>query len=336
MRKNAFTLVEVLGVIILLGLVSAITVPVVKTTLEESKKKVLNKQINTIIESTKNWGIKNIDKLPEKDNGAILIKTDTLKEAGFLENKKIVNPVNKEEINACVEIKYSNSFNQYEYNYREDCTFSNNLITSSNDCINKSDLCENGTSVTVKVNNTTNYTFYIIKDTGNELTLIMDRNIGTDVVWINQEDYISAGGIELEYGSYGNSSEGPLTALNYLEEQTSGWNNIPQMSYNLNDDGGGNQYGTIIRNNVKARMLTYTEAKDLYVNSKLPSYLYTNLNNISTDNIPSSYWLSSSCEFDTNIVWTAYNNGTVIDDYINTNKDFGVRPVIELVKPIIY
>lgn len=336
MKKNAFTLVEVLGVIILLGLVAAITVPIVKTTLDESKKKVFNKQINTIIESSKNWSIKNTDALSDKTNGAILVKIDTLKSSGLLENKKIINPVDKQEINGCVEIKYSNAFNQYEYNYIEDCSFSSDMITSENSCIHNQELCDSGTEVTIQVNNSTSYPFYVIKDTGSELVLILDRNLGSNVAWMSQEDYIAAGGTLEDYGTYGNNDKGPLSALNELETVTSEWENILPYTYTLNDDGGGNEYSPITKTNVRARMLTYTEALELFElnDSMLPNFLKENLSD-STPSEFSAYWLSTA-DAGYNTVRSVVYMGTLTSFNPILNNRIGIRPVIELVKPVIY
>ncbi len=119
LQTLGFTLIELLGVILLIGLVATVTVPVVKNIIKESKEKVLEEQKTKIVESAKSWGIKNNDKLP--DSGYIIVKLETLKKEGLLENKKIINPVTKKEMNACVKIINNEDYNQYEYEYLDDC-----------------------------------------------------------------------------------------------------------------------------------------------------------------------------------------------------------------------
>ena len=118
MKKNGFTLIEVLGVVILLGILSVIVVPVVKDSVKQSKRKAYDKQVNTVITSAKNWASDNIDELSEE---TIFVDIQSLKQNGFLENKKIINPVTNEEMNGCVEISYEEDFNQYKYEYLNEC-----------------------------------------------------------------------------------------------------------------------------------------------------------------------------------------------------------------------
>lgn len=118
MKKNGFTLIEVLGVIILLGVLSVIVVPVVRDSIKQSKRKAYDKQVNTILTAAKNWASDNINYIWED---GYFIDIETLKQTGFLENKEIINPVNKEEMTGCVEITYEENFNQYKYEYLDEC-----------------------------------------------------------------------------------------------------------------------------------------------------------------------------------------------------------------------
>jgi len=122
--KKGFTLVEMLAVVVLIGLLVVITVPSIKTIMNNAKEKSLEKQIDSIIESAKSWSVDNIDSLTE--NNTITVTIETLKKSGFLENEKVINPVNNKEMNGCVDIKYNSEFNQYEYKYDEECTLSSN------------------------------------------------------------------------------------------------------------------------------------------------------------------------------------------------------------------
>ncbi len=67
----------------------------------------------------------------------------------------------------------------------------------------------------------------------------MNKNIGGTVSWINNEDYVKAGGIAWNE-SYGANDKGPLTALKYLETLTKGWTdnwtNIKSYDYILEND----------------------------------------------------------------------------------------------------
>ena len=110
-RKNGFTLVELLAVVILLGLIATIVTPVVRTMLKDSKQKLYEEQIVLIEEGLKSWASSNIFLLPE-ENDTIKLSLGQLKQAGFLEIK-IKNPTNSKcfsnEINLKI-VSYNNSY----------------------------------------------------------------------------------------------------------------------------------------------------------------------------------------------------------------------------------
>ena len=62
--KKGFTLVELIGVIIILGLISLITIPVVTKSISKYKVQLHDNAINSIIIAAKNWGAENIGLLP--------------------------------------------------------------------------------------------------------------------------------------------------------------------------------------------------------------------------------------------------------------------------------
>lgn len=65
-RKNAFTLVELLAVITILGLIALIAVPAITNIMSKQKEKVYYDQLNQLIMASKNWGTDNLDIL--RDN----------------------------------------------------------------------------------------------------------------------------------------------------------------------------------------------------------------------------------------------------------------------------
>lgn len=216
----------------------------------------------------------------------------------------------------------------------------NSNISSNNSCIRNVDLlCDNGTVVKVQVNENTSYDFYVIADTGNELTLIMDRNLGENVIGITQEDYNGAGGSSWVSADLGSNSEGPLTALITLENRTANWNNISPNTYILENDDDGNEgvntYEPIIRTNVRARMLTYTESINLGCtngNNNCPDYLTSNLSAENTNQMPLGYWLST---VSSSMYYDGYGiecGSGLINTGIVEESSYGIRPVIKLSK----
>ena len=228
-------------------------------------------------------------------------------------------------------------------------SYINHVMTSASNCIN-SGVCPNGTLISVQVNDSQNYNFYVIKDTGTELTLIMDRNIGTQVAWYKDDD---------DATNNETNNLGPITALNYLNSQTSSWTNVVPIKryiYNNNLNGTKNTYGyqkleiengtgkliskdgsiiTTLTGTNRARLLTYEEAETLKTanSNTTPTWLYTNLSSANTIEAPSGYWFLMA-----NPSYSYYgrcitNSGNVINNHRVYRADhYGVRPVITIQK----
>lgn len=234
----------------------------------------------------------------------------------------------------------------------------NNYMSADNNCIKDTNSkCTAGTEVTVMVNATQDYNFYVIDDTGSKLTLIMDRNLGDNVSWISKGDYITAGGSETDYGDYGNNGLGPITVLNYLNTQTSSWKNINPIESYIYDDlnritnfycyqklaitsGVGKltsrDGGTInLTGTMRARLLTLEESNTLKANNNgtVPKWLYGNLSGSNTTRLSLGYWLLTANPTYYSNVNEMYYDGNVVGHYGASNgTEFGARPVIEMYK----
>lgn len=353
-KTKGFTLVELLAVVIVIGLISAISVPVVRNITKDARQKGLEKQISVLLESTKNWAVTNSETLP-KSNSSILVKINTLKKEGFLENKKIVNPVDNKEMTGCIEVSYDTEYKQYEYKYNEDCSNINKIIKTENSCLENGE-CSPGTELKIQVNDSQAYNFYVIDDAENTLTLIMDRNLGEKVAWVNANDYVTANTDLTNCDYEACNDEGPITALNYLNVQTSTWTNIePIENYtynnNLNEStyhgyqkleinnglailiGKGGATRTEINGISRAILLTDEEISAMMNenNNIVPAYLYTNLS--AASGYPAGYWLLTTYLNIPRYAHDLYYDGdTSKDNYVYSVTNCGIRPVIEIQK----
>ena len=233
------------------------------------------------------------------------------------------------------------------------------IMTSTNSCIQKGNTCSDeeikaGVLVNVQVNDTKNYDFYVISNTADEVTLIMDRNLGEKVAWVSKVDYND----DTNYGSSGNNNKGPITALNYLNSQTKDWKNIPtieEYTYNNNLNGTTNTYGyqkLEIQNGVgkltsqdgeietevtgvsKARLLTYEEYNTIKTNNSnvTPTWLRGNLSSSNTTEKPYGYWLLKAYPSFSDSGCRINYFGDVADSNVTSDATIGVRPVITLSK----
>ena len=98
--RRGFTLVELLGIIVVLGIIATIVTPIIQSTLTENKNKVYNVLVKQIEGQAKDYLEMNIDKLPEEDGGSVQVKFGDIKVAGIMQlnvkNPKTNNLISNE------------------------------------------------------------------------------------------------------------------------------------------------------------------------------------------------------------------------------------------------
>ena len=122
MKKEGFTLVELLAVIVIIGIIYLIVFPSVTSFIDKSKEKSYNIQVDLIEKASKKWVIDNTDELLKKDPyhlNNINLTLTTLKKDGYLQDEFIENPKTKKIMTGCVVVSYQSNKNQYEYTYED-------------------------------------------------------------------------------------------------------------------------------------------------------------------------------------------------------------------------
>lgn len=117
MNKKAFTLVELLAVIIILGIIALIAVPTVFKIIDSSKDELYNDQIVQIENAAKRWTVENA-----YEEKSYKVTINELISGGYLEgtkNNKVLDPRDKSEMTGCVIIDYETNTNQYTYKYSD-------------------------------------------------------------------------------------------------------------------------------------------------------------------------------------------------------------------------
>lgn len=205
--------------------------------------------------------------------------------------------------------------------------YKNGIMKSESECI-LNGTCKLGTEVIVQVNETESHLFYVLEENEDDFYLLMDRNVGDRVAWCSVQDYKNAGGPTKGY--YGFTTElGPITALNYLKEQTKDWSYIESSNITLPT---GNQIAKAGKVSWNASLadgtaINYTEEEWLNSYLKLGG----------SGEYAEAYWTStahgkSSGGYES-VAWRVAYGGSlsyVIMDY--TSMNFGVRPVLHLSK----
>lgn len=90
MNNKAFTLIELVAIIALLGIIFLITYTEVNKSLEKSQTQLDKVQESNIKAATKNWTVDNLDKLPEESKRSCNVSLNTLQEGGYI--GKVMDP----------------------------------------------------------------------------------------------------------------------------------------------------------------------------------------------------------------------------------------------------
>ena len=84
MKKQGFTLVEILAVITLLGIMALLIIPAIEGIIRGTEEDAYNTQIESMKLSLKNWGAENVFKLPSNDGEFVEVTLGDLKLAGYV------------------------------------------------------------------------------------------------------------------------------------------------------------------------------------------------------------------------------------------------------------
>ena len=215
MKKNAFTLIELLGVLLLLAIIALITFPIIDNTLTNSRNEAYERQKDNIIEAARMYVTEN----GNYNTSQKQLNFQTLIDAGFLKDGEILDPRDSSKnMPGCILYNWSNSKNQYIYEYSEECSLPTYAV---------------GDLLKVQVSDSEIQNIYVLEVNGNEIVGILDRNLsGGTVAWISAEDYNAAGG-NWSSDSYEVKNQnlyefGPITANKALNERTSTWNRVSE------------------------------------------------------------------------------------------------------------
>lgn len=162
MKKDGFTLVELLAVVVIIGITYLIIFPSVTSFIDKSKEKSYNIQVDLIEKASKKWVLDNTDELLKKDPyhlNNINLTLTTLKKEGYLQDEFIENPKTKKIMTGCVVVSYQSNKNQYEYTYED-----------GKDTYSKNDTKENKRSEEMAgCDNEKGYIYTYTKDNDNSL-----------------------------------------------------------------------------------------------------------------------------------------------------------------------
>ena len=364
-NKKGFTLIELLAVIVILAIIALIAVPTIMGIINKANKSAFKDTAYGIISAGElYYAEQQLEVNGMSEDKTFDLATDVNVEGG-LQIKGEVPSGGKLVVNTNGQTALSTSNGRYcitkRYNDNDitvtedsnNCYFPYSLpalattsteVTSIASCLTDGTECVAGTAFAIQVNDSETKNFYVIKDIGTKVTLIMSANLGDRVAW---------------YADAQDNSFGPLKALEYLNSQTSNWKYIEPIkdyTYDNNLNGTTNKYGyqkleienglgkitsqdgntiTELEGTSRARLITYEELTALRTanSGTMPTYLYGNLSGLNTTEAPYGYWQLTAHPSFSNNVRGVYSSDNIISNvYGGTDSLYGVRPVIELSK----
>lgn len=184
-KKKAFTLVELVGVLVIIGILNIVLIPVVSNSLKNSKQKLYDKQIDTIIMAAKAFASDYTYVLPE-ENETVNINLGQLKDTGYIE-KEVKNPIDNNSFSECMLIKITNNAGNYDYevndeNVPESCDRSSSVAISNP---SKSFIKNNSTASYIITVSNNSYLFINYNIDKSKITLNTDTDAQYNIIGEN-------------------------------------------------------------------------------------------------------------------------------------------------------
>ena len=357
MNKKGFTLIELLAVIVILAIIALIATPIVLSIINDSKESASLRSAEMYLDAVEqSISIEKMNNISFNPRVCTVAQNGNLDCEGYNKNPievKVNGEVPEEGSTITfekvkikeIELKYSNNitivkndegiliYGEKEKTLDDICKYANNGVAEKTA----------GAKYSCEVKEGVSYNFYVLTtpaEGSKTINLIMDRNMCSDGT---PTDANKSDKCLVTYNLAGDAlGVGPVTAMAYLNNATSTWENIPNLNLKYNDEGGN---FTDFEITGKARMPYLSEISKYDDTNKTNAYLYDYLKllgTIQTNQISGiiGYWTLSSVTNVSNAAKFVYFRGYIRSDnvdYDSDDQDFngigggvGVRPVITL------
>lgn len=197
MKKNAFTLLELLGVVIILGVLSLITFPIILNQIKNAKQGIKDSTKTLIIDAAKDYYEDNTNNYEKIEGMTYCIDIKTLTDENYL-NKNLKNEnLNNIDTNKKVKLIFHN--NKFDYEIVDSCTHYTVTFDANGGSvdIDSKEVIENSTYGTLPTPTRAGYTFMgwngknmiNIDEAINDC--LIDNGDGTYTMWYNNSGRMS-------------------------------------------------------------------------------------------------------------------------------------------------
>ncbi len=179
--KKAFTLIELLGVIIILAIVALITFPIIDNSIQKSRESALERTIENIERAAYSYSVEYDLGYP---NELQVLELSELISKGFINKKDHINPVTDKELQGCVLYRWYESTNQYYFKYVESCQ-TEELVPTMTLVYDKNYINENGwinRNIMVNINGTGSKYYYCVGNSECEPTIEENKSNGSQIL----------------------------------------------------------------------------------------------------------------------------------------------------------
>ena len=189
LSNNAFTLVELLGVLIILAVISLITIPIIDNAIKNSREEAYKRTVENIITAARNYGTSN-------NLGYETLKQplyiSELQNEGFL-SLDIKNPIDESDMTGCVWYYWDEGHKQYIFEYDSECelveTDSTINIVYNESLVNSNGWAKENVAVTLEGNGNIKYCMGTSACEPNE---IVENGVNTKFITNEGTTYICA------------------------------------------------------------------------------------------------------------------------------------------------
>ena len=337
MNKKGFTLIELLAVIVILAIIALIATPIILNIISDSKEESNKRSVEFYGKAVEQAIAKfqlNGSEIPAGDytttDGKTLTKDNISFEVQYSgsEVKCTINKLYEDGSIYLAGCRVGSDTKEYTYGKEIVAKLCKANTTQAQAYVYKSgnkplqissyvlgnvgliktsesDAYATGVAYTcnfIDDNESNNMTFFVLSESGENVTLISGSNLGETVEW-------SEDGRNHKDDS---EDQQAVTAKAALADRTANWNKLTTE-----------QKATI-------KLPTKAQIEGAYTGS-MPKWLYSH----TTDNVASGYWTASPFADYSETVWYVHYGGIV--DFLNVDYagNFGVRPVITLSKSSI-